>query len=153
MSDLVRVANLVAALAAAIGLLVLAWQTREAARSRRLAATLAVFDDLGSEESRERWRYVYNKLATLPSGWGDDDVQQAERVPGAFQRAAYLCRKGFIDEGLVLDFYGPAFARSWSILGPWAVALREARGPEFVRDFERLGIEAQLRLQAREPCR
>lgn len=33
MSDLVSVANLVAALAAAIGLLVLAWQTREAARS------------------------------------------------------------------------------------------------------------------------
>lgn len=132
------IANVLASGAAAIGLLLIAGQLREARSSRHLDATLAVFYDLGSDGNRSLRRFVYNGLHGDPKWYPQDTIEKVERLAGSLQRAAFLWSRSLIDEELILGMYAEAFLRSWDALAPWTEYQRRVRGERYLIDFEKL---------------
>jgi len=117
--DVINVFSIVASLAAALGLFLVAWQTREAEKARQLQATIAIFDDLGSEDNRQLRRFVYNALSNDPEKFTEEDMAKVERLCAAFNRAGLLSNRKLINTEIVLAMYGEATTRCWDKLRPF----------------------------------
>jgi hypothetical protein len=141
--DIVDIASVIAALAAAGGLFLVACQTRGAEKARQLQATLAIFDNLGSDEQRALRRFVYNELPEIPTDFSDETVMKLEKVCDAFQRAGLLFNRGLVSKDVLLHYYGETTVRCWDKLQPYVEHARPQRGDRFLIDFERLAKAAK----------
>jgi hypothetical protein len=140
---IVDIAQLTASFAAAIGLFLVAWQTREATKSRHLQATLDIFNDLGSDENRSLRRFVWNELPTNPAKFSDDTLAKVERLCGALERTALLVNAGFVEKHLVERMYVEAIVKCWNKLTPYIDHARKSRGQQYMMEFETLAKEVR----------
>ena len=138
----VAIGSIVASAAAAISLAILAWQASELRRSRRLDATLWVFQDLGSEEARLARRQLYIDVPDDPRSCTPDQLRLIEAVTNSMERAAYLAMNGLADEATIFGFYREAYCRCWSKLQGYVEEARKTRGPRYLYGFEAFGTRA-----------
>lgn len=134
--DFLDVGNFLASAAAAIGLILVAWQTREAQKARYLQATLAIFDDLGSEDSRKARKHVYTKLPARIDKYKDVDTYNAEKVIASLDRAALFCNTRHVNREIIFAMYGEAFIKCWEKLSSFIMERRKTSGIQYAKDFE-----------------
>jgi hypothetical protein len=134
--DFLDVGSFLASVAAAIGLILVAWQTREAQKARYLQATLAIFDDLGSEDSRTARKHVYTKLPARIDKFKDVDRYNAEKVIASLNRAALFCNTGYVNKEIIFAMYGEAFVKCWDKLNGLIMERRKTSGIQYAKEFE-----------------
>ncbi|MFZ5516483.1 MAG: DUF4760 domain-containing protein [Candidatus Zhuqueibacterota bacterium] len=134
--ELLDVGNFLASVAAAIGLILVAWQTRETQKTRQLQATIAIFDDLGSEDSRTARKYVYTKLSDFVENYKDVDRYNAEKVIASLNRAALFCNTKHVNKEIIFAMYGEAFVKCWDKLSSYIIEKRKISGAQYASEFE-----------------
>ncbi len=134
--DFLDVGNFLASVAAAIGLILVAWQTREAQKARYLQATIAIFDDLGSDDSRNARKHVYTKLPARVEKYRDVDRYNAEKVIASLDRAALFCNTRYVNKEIIFAMYGEAFIKCWEKLSGSIMERRKTSGIQYAKDFE-----------------
>ncbi|MBN2089236.1 DUF4760 domain-containing protein [candidate division KSB1 bacterium] len=134
--DLLDVGTFFSSVAAAIGLILVAWQTRETRKARQLQATIAIFDDLGSEDSRSSRQYVYTKLPDLIENYNDDDKYHVQKVIASLNRAALFCNTKHVNKEIIFAMYGESFVKCWNKLSGFIRERRKISGMQYASQFE-----------------
>lgn len=151
------IASAVTALVAIFALVFAVVQVRESRRQRVAQMTQHVFEMLGSPESRESRRYLFNQI---PEGVRVQDLtrEQWSRIENIwvdFERVAQYIRHDLVDRDAILDTYAVTIIPTWARVAQYADYQAELRGcvGVFLTGFRDLADHAGRRWIEQNPGR
>jgi hypothetical protein len=130
---------------AALALLVIARDIREAIKTRHLEGIKYVRGLLGSEDASERRRWIYQDLRRADWPLSSEDEKKALAVCRDFDNIGFLCRKGLIPVDLVVETYNRNIVDMWNRLERFVTQWRQQRSDEdYFWEFEWLAQKAEV---------
>ncbi|HHT9109471.1 MAG TPA: hypothetical protein ACFYEF_14075 [Candidatus Wunengus sp. YC63] len=94
------------------------------------------------------------------ASWGDKELQNANHVGAELQRVAFICEKGLIDAGYIMDGFGKDFVEAWNKLylyiRQYRIHSRSEKpcieeGAEFLKHFEIFAIKCAKHFKIQTP--
>lgn len=155
----VSIAALVAAVTAVIAGRALGFareQVAEAQKQRHSQMTQHIADILGSKESRERRRRIYNNIPSDPSAdISNEDWSAMEDVWCEFERIAQYVDRGLVERDAIIETYSFGIIASWKKLKPFADLQAKRRGDpdRFLKAFKKLAEDAETQWREKYPGR